>query len=245
MVQAIQEAIVSEAQSVAGLNCSANLDAFTDLLAPVCVGVSRAALRATLALPYGKGGVSTCALVTSAIHYQAGFAQEALSARFVWGESVSRIVAYLRAAGMWINATPDKVPEPGNAVVIGHNADSSWGGVEHVFTVTGWNGDILESVDGGLVDAAGLQAIGPVRRRFVIRNGAPWVVHPEGDLASATGRRVQGWGGPYETPDALGPIEELLKPYSGTGWPYYALAGGAAAAGWVGARIMLGARKGG
>jgi hypothetical protein len=115
--------------------------------------------------------------------------------------------------GAWHDAQrqADIEPRPQLAcyVVIGCTAPKGWtgpwdfGGVEHVRTVVGWDGDVMISVDGGCVDpVSGLQAIHLVRSRLVLRRGHPWLVKAEDehgndlDPSKAPGRRILGWGDP-------------------------------------------------
>lgn len=192
----LYQRIVAIAQDVVGIDASTGLDRFCDLLEPVMFGTSRSEIRRILGLPFGRGGISTCGLVASGIQYRAGYDPDELSTPWS-GRAVSRIVSYLRRAGAWTAPQWDGAPPLGSVVLIGHNTDRTWGGVEHVLTVVGLDGDVVESIDGGQVDGKGLQAIRTVRRRLTVRgNGQVWLVGLLGDPARAPGRRVQGWGVP-------------------------------------------------
>jgi hypothetical protein len=161
------------------------------------VGVNPIALRTTLSKPFGRGGISTCALVASAIHFLSGYDPDDLKKNYVWGDAVARCVRYLKADGVWVKATPTGRPDLGSCIVIGcHSKGESLGGIEHVMTVVGLQDDLLITVDGGQTDSNGLQAIRRVHRRFTIRNGDLWVVTEQGDIDSAPGRKVLGWGLP-------------------------------------------------
>lgn len=182
----LAQRIVATALEVCGIDASKKLGEFVDLLSPVMAGTSKAEIARILSLPFGKGGISTCGLVASGIHYRCKYDPDELSKAWS-GVAVSRIVQYMRRDHRWVT---EGMPSPGDCVLIGHNGDRSWGGVEHILTVVDVDGEIVESVDGGQEDGKHLQAIRTVRRRWVVRGGHPWLI----GVVSATGRRVMGWG---------------------------------------------------
>jgi hypothetical protein len=180
---------------------------------------SRQAIIEWLRHPYPPGP-STCGMVGESFHAQLGADAPTLYRPYVPGTAVSRAVAYLQRMGAWTDAQKQEDLEPrpqlGAYVVIGLTRPKSlpasqpwdWGGIEHVRTVVGWEGDelgdnICVSVDGGCVDpASGLQAVHLVRSRLVLRRGHPWLVAVKDakgnqlDPATAPGRRILGWGDP-------------------------------------------------
>jgi hypothetical protein len=67
-------------------------------------------------------------------------------------------------------------------------------GPEHVMTVTGVDGDELEVIEGGQIDAGNsgkCTAIFLHKKRLVVRNGAMWCV--PASTPNAVGRKVYGW----------------------------------------------------
>jgi hypothetical protein len=76
----------------------------------------------------------------------------------------------------------------------------SYGGIEHVLTVLGWEGtEFIEVSEAGQVDRehGNLQCVKRGRYRWLMRAGRPWLVSAtNGAPENTPGRRVLGWGDP-------------------------------------------------
>lgn len=92
--------------------------------------------------------------------------------------------------------------QPADMIVIGQGGSApqdaaakaawlrDWGGLEHALFVTGFDGDVVESVDGGQTDpqnASRSTAVATRRRTLIKRNGVLWLADDSG-----AARRI-GW----------------------------------------------------
>jgi len=121
--------------------------------------------------------------------------------------AITCIVALGMARGLWVSTSRhDGQAEPiaGDMVVIGGSPSGAWGGPEHILTVTGRDGAMVESIDGGQTDARNGYhgtAIRKVTRELlsVPAHHELWLVTPgskrqlNGRPVAGAGRRVQGW----------------------------------------------------
>jgi hypothetical protein len=179
-VSDIRDRILFQADLVKGLRAAIpelRVD-FRDLLGPPPKGASW-----DLSVPfsckrvgdrYFTAGVSTCGLVAAGILRRAGF-RLPWSGYPYWQAPAPYhgldIVSCLTQLGAVTEARrpAGERPEPGDVVCIGS------GLATHVLTVTGWEGDVMVSVDGGQVDDAAhgwLQRVKVCRRKW----GVPRIV---------------------------------------------------------------------
>lgn len=100
------------------------------------------------------GAMSSCALLVRATWAACGVEHPILTAPYRIGRAVSDVVQIARERGAWRG--PLTRPAPGDVVVVE--------GPEHVATVTGWDGDVCLSIDGG--QGPGGRAIGACRRMW-------------------------------------------------------------------------------
>jgi hypothetical protein len=116
-----------------------------------------------LALPYmpdGTGGISTCALVAREILRRSGIQLASLGRPYVIGAGYSDVIEAAGARGALRKPGSGYVVRPGDSVIVDVGAHR-W---SHVGTVVSVRGDDVVTVDGGLRDANGLQAIGTRKR---------------------------------------------------------------------------------
>jgi peptidoglycan hydrolase-like protein with peptidoglycan-binding domain len=148
--------------------------------------------------------MSSCGLHALACWRVAGVQDDALRAPYATriGRAVADVVSIAQRHGAWVDATrgvPDTEPQAGDVVLIGRESDPSYGGVSHVVVVTGRDGAIVESSDGGQPDphgGGGCVAILARRRAYDGSGAFPWLRTADGAATPATpskGRRVVGW----------------------------------------------------
>ena len=189
----MRQIMVANALSTVGLHGGTpeTVEAFQRLLGPSTDG--RYGIW-PLDKPYGRGGMSTCAMVALGLLRRAGVACPDIRDGYHDDMGSGLRVAIDFARGLmprpaWIRFIPGLLPQPGDVVQLLAPM--------HALTVVGWEekGGVLQcvSVDGGQVGADGLQAIHVCRR--------PWVETDTG--AELGGREVDGW------------IDVGLLPYSG------------------------------
>jgi hypothetical protein len=148
-----------------------------------------------LRYPYGRGGISTCAMVALGLLRRAGVDCADVMDGYLddIGSGLNVAINWakrLQPRPAWIRFIPGLLPAPGDIVQVL--------GPMHVATVIGWRemADrtiMCDSIDGGQVGAGGLQAIH--------RRSRPWVQTDTG--ATLGGRECDGW------------IDVDLLPYSG------------------------------
>lgn len=137
--------------------------------------------------------VSGCGLVVAAVWRALGVKAPELELPYRTGTAVSRLLRIAQRARAWVMFAPGKVPAPGDAVIVGGGTS---GGVEHIYTVVGVEGEgggspVIDSVDGGQRDDDGEQEI-LARRR--VWEGRRDLVEDASDpgAAESAGRVIQG-----------------------------------------------------
>lgn len=96
-------------------------------------------------------GVSTCALVARGILRRAGVLDPSFELPYVQASGLSSLVDLARRNGA-LHQGGTRMPQPGDVLIVNNGG--------HVATVVQDAGSSFETVDGGLVGAKGLQAIG-------------------------------------------------------------------------------------
>ena len=131
---------------------SGDCPAFQELLGPTENGA-----RWPLSKPFGKGGISTCAVCCRGWLRILGM----LLGPYRNGSGLADVIEL--AGDAWI--TDNDRPPPGSVVELQGPTSI------HCLVVVRWEGDVCVSVDGGMVDdKTGLQAIKLCRRRVRGRN---------------------------------------------------------------------------
>ncbi len=181
----MRQIMVANAMSVVGLHGGTpeTVDAFQRLLGPMSDGKPG---RWPLHKPYGKGGMSTCAMVALGLLRRCGVACPDIMDGYHDDMSSGLRVAIDWARGLlprpaWVTPIHGLRPGLGDIVQVL--------GPMHALTVIGWeelaDGTLIcVSVDGGQVGLDGLQMISVCRRPWVERAGSSPVLG---------GRRVDGW----------------------------------------------------
>ncbi len=141
---------------------------------------------------------SSCALTALALWRTVGVDHPALEDPYLdWagpariGNAVSLVESIARAHEAWVDCALYRdelgLPEPGDAVLVGHNTDPKFGGPEHVFNVTrvetDGRGIIFHSVEGGLPG---------IEPRSRLAHAAGTVLRFD-KLTGTPGRRARGW----------------------------------------------------
>jgi len=148
--------------------------------------------------------MSSCGLHALSCWRVAGVQDAALAAPYATriGRAVVDVVSIAMRHGAWVDATrgvPDSEPQAGDVVLIGREPDPSYGGPSHVVVVTGRDGSLVESSDGGQPDphgGGGCVAILARRRAYDGSTGQAWLRTADGAATPekpSRGRRVVGW----------------------------------------------------
>ncbi len=190
----MRRAIVANALSIVGLHGGTpnTVDAFQALLGPMSDGSPG---RWPLSKPYGRGGMSTCAMVCLGLLRRVGVDDPDILDGYHddMGSGLGTAIdlaRLLRPRPAWIRPAAGLLPSPGDMVQVL--------GPMHALTVIGWeeapDGTLIcVSIDGGQVGLDGLQMVSECRR--------PWREDARG--ARLGHRRVDGW------------IDVMMLPYAG------------------------------
>ena len=150
-----RQQFVDLALSVVGLGAvPATLEAYLDLLA------TSTADRASPAMCRALAAMSSCGLTARGLWLRAGIVAPALMAPYRIGYAIVDVIEIARAAGALHGA--DRMPARGDVVILTSP--------EHVLTVVDvlGGGSVVQSVDGGERDAAGLECITRRERGYVV-----------------------------------------------------------------------------
>jgi hypothetical protein len=137
-----------------------------------------------LHLPYGRGGISTCAMVALGLLRRLGVDCQDIMDGYAddIGSGLNVAIRWAKrlTPSAWTRASSGAKPIPGDVIQVV--------GPMHIATCIGWEQGQdgvwqCVSVDGGQVGTAGLQAVHVRRRPWVERQGVPYLGH----------RRVDGW----------------------------------------------------
>lgn len=148
--------------------------------------------------------MSSCGLHALSCWRVAGVQDAALRAPYATriGRAVADVVGIAMRQGAWVDCTraaPATSPEAGDVVLIGRESDPAYGGPSHVVVVTGRDGALVESSDGGQPDpygGGGCVAILARRRVWDVSTGVAWLRTADGQGTPerpTKGRRVVGW----------------------------------------------------
>ena len=126
--------------------------------------------KTALSKPFGRGGVSTCHMVTMNLLRRLGVNSDKIVRGYRAGEGISVAMNYaksIKPKPAWIRPDGANRPRPGDVLYY----DQKGGG--HSETVIGWEGSTIRCIAGGQVGAGGLQAIKTVSRVWAnVRCGA-------------------------------------------------------------------------
>jgi len=190
----MRRVMIANARACVGMHGGTreSVAAFQALLGPMRDGAPPAW---PLHKAYGKGGMSTCAMVALGLLRRAGVACADIRDGYAddIGSGLDVAIAFARRLSprsAWIRPAPGLRPSPGDVVQVL--------GPMHVATVVAWedapDGALMcVSVDGGQVGLDGLQQISVCRR--------PWRGDARGAVLGT--RRVDGW------------IDVMMLPYDG------------------------------
>jgi len=146
------------------------------------------------------------------------------------GGVIRDMVGAARGSGAWVTPGSDRLPQPGDAVLIGGPAGWSRGKqtTEHVLIVTDRQGPALHSVDGGQPGIA-------ERARVLVETpqGELWLADSGASIGADgrpdSGRRVQGWVDADKVPTRESGEAPPGPPFRGGGGQS---GGGGSSAGW-------------
>jgi len=146
--------VVAYAAALDGLGVASDRERYLDLIAPGETPQRAADMAA----------MSGCALVAAGVLRACGVEHPSLAAPYRVGDAVARLVRIARERGALHG--PERVPEPGDLVIVGGGADG--GGPEHVWiALSSPEDDVIDGIDGGQRDGSGRQEIRAREHRIV------------------------------------------------------------------------------
>jgi len=169
MLSTVRDAMVREALSVVGFHGGDHTRAdFDTLLGPPG--------HWPLDKPYGKGGLSTCAMVALGVLRRLKPDCPAILDGYACGSGLDEALTWARSIGAVRHPSGCDLPLPGDIVQLT--------GPMHALICVDWEGSTMTSVDGGQTHPRdGLQCVAMVRR--------PWICEAKG--ARLGTRAVDCW----------------------------------------------------